>query len=909
MREAHKVNSWTEMLNSILQQPGPSQSARRVLQVSILKSGRARTSFRSLSLAVLLATAAGLPAQTADQAWLRYPSSGRFIFPREVRALGPGLLEQSAVQELKRCLGSLASGSLTARASEAVAGQTIVGTVGELRKAYPQFPVPTDLEPQGYWINWQAFGDKTQLVIAGADEPGVLYGTFAFLRPHEISGDPANNNLHDHPLRSNPALKIRWVDEWDNPDGSIERGYAGRSIFFERGNVRDDLASVAEYGRLLASIGINGININNVNAAPQLIDSAHLKQIARIADALRPWGVHLALSVAIASPRTIGGLPTYDPLDPAVKAWWTNKVDEIYALIPDFAGFTVKADSEGQPGPSSFGRTPADAANTLAAALAPHHGVALYRAFVYNHHLDWRDPKADRARAAYDIFHPLDGQFAPNVIVQTKEGPIDFQAREPVSPLFAGLQKTSQAMEVQITQEYTGQQRHLVYLAPMWKQVLDFDLRAGNRPTPVKEILAGTAFHQPTGGIVGVAGIGRDRWLSSPLALANLYGFGRLAWDPNLSPVDIAGEWARQTISSDPQVVSTVERMLMQTWPAYEAYTGPLGMQTLTDITGSHYGPNIESSERNGWGQWHNADAQGVGKDRSVATGSGYVAQYPPEVAKLYEDPATTPDELLLFFHHVPYTWKLHSGKTVIQHIYDSHYEGVAQAAQFAKDWATLEGRIAPQLYDDVLARLEYQAGHAMVWRDAIVEYFLKLTGIPDERGRAGHYPGRLEAEDARLTGYKVIDITPWEDASGGKAVTCPLAQYASYDAAVKGTDFSPYIATPQTSGALAPEGTRICTAEWTWTGTPGRYSITVQYFDLQGGVAKFTLSVNKQPVANWQAGANLPSKIPNGDNSTRHTISNIDLKPGDTIGIDGAPDGQDPAALDYIEITPASAP
>ena len=341
-------------------------------------------------------------------------------------------------------------------------------------------------------------------------------------------------------VRERPAMAIRWVDEWDNADGSIERGYAGRSIFFDGGKVREDLAPVAEYARLLASVGINGCNVNNVNNAAPFLTSEMIGGLARVADTMRPWGVRLAMSVDIASPQKIGGLSTYDPADPAVKAWWAAKVNEIYALIPDFAGFTVKADSEGQPGPASFGRTPADAANTLAAALEPHGGVVLYRAFVYNHHADWRDPKADRARAAYDIFHPLDGKFATNVIVQTKEGPIDFQAREPVSPLFGGLTQTSQAMEVQITQEYTGQQRHLVYLAPMWKQVLDFDMRVNGAATPVREIVAGTAFHRTTGGMVGVAGVGQDAWLGSPLALANLYAFGRLAWDPNLSAKQIA---------------------------------------------------------------------------------------------------------------------------------------------------------------------------------------------------------------------------------------------------------------------------------------------------------------------------------------------------------------------------------
>jgi alpha-glucuronidase len=899
-----------------------------------------------------------LTAQTANQAWLdREGNFTQTSFPRQIRALGSDVLERSAVEELKRNLLQTiptldlehgTDAGITARVKETLRGQTVVGTIEEVHRAFPELPIPKGLRPESYWLYTRNAGDNSLVVIAGADGAGILYGTFAFLR-HSMTNETAN--LYDHPIRSTPAYKIRWVDQWDNPDGGIERGYAGRSIFFENGNVRQDLAPISEYARLLASSGINGCNINNVNAAPQLLDSAHLQQIARIADALRPWGVHLAMSVAIASPQTIGGLPTYDPLDPTVKAWWAAKANEIYTLIPDFAGFTVKADSEGQPGPSSFGRTPADAANTLAAALAPHGGLVLYRAFVYNHHLDWHDPKADRARAAYDIFHPLDGKFAPNVIIQTKEGPIDFQVREPVSPLFAGLQHTSQAMELQITQEYTGQQRHLVYLAPMWKQVLDTDLRAIGQPVPnqprpsgapgpshlgtgesttVKAILAGQILagqktqrqplevsghdfsraanpskldralapaKPPFGGLIGVSGIGQDHWLASPLALVNLYAFGRLAWDPNLTPEQIAEEWTRQTISTDPSVVATVDKILMQSWPAYEDYTGPLGLQTLTDITGSHYGPNIESSERNGWGQWHNADAAGVGKDRTVATGSGYASQYPPELAKIYESAAKTPDNLLLFFHHVPYTYKLHDGKTVIQYLYDSHYDGAAQVAQFAQDWTTLQAKIDPTLYADVLARLQYQAGHAIVWRDAIVQYFLKLSGIPDEKGRAGHYPNRLEAEDARLTGYKIIDITPWEDASRGKAVIC--------DAEAKGTGFSPYIQPGKTTGASALEGTQACTVDWTWTGPAGRYSIAVQYFDLQPGTAKFTLSINNLPTATWTADANLPSTHPNGDNSTRRTIPNIDLKPGDTIRIEGTPDQSDPAALDYIEIIP----
>jgi len=826
-----------------------------------------------LSLAVL----AG--AQTAEQGWLNYsPEFGVAIDADyslvRTRVLGSSDVLISAQGELRGFRDSNKSAKPLKNSNTYV----VLGTATEFREKLPSIPIPADLVPAGYWIKDR----KNTIVIVGGDEAGVLYGAFEVIR--RLSQHESFGNID---LRGHPAMRVRWVDEWDNADGSIERGYAGRSIFFDAGHVRDDLAQVSEYARLLASIGINGCNLNNVNNAAPFLQPEILAGIKRVADAMRPWGVHVALSVDIASPQKIGGLATYDPLDPAVIAWWKAKVDEIYKLIPDFAGFTVKADSEGQPGPASYGRTPADAANLLAGALAPHGGVVLYRAFVYNHHLDWNDPKADRARAAYDIFHPLDGKFAANVIVQTKEGPIDFQAREPVSPLFAGLEHTSQAMEVQITQEYTGQQRHLVYLAPMWKQVLDFDMRAENRTTPVNSILAGEAFHQPLrapgsprtglrrwggGGMVGVAGIGQA-WLGSPLAMANLYAFGRLAWDPNLAPDKIAEEWTRQTLGNDPKVVSTVVKMLMQSWPAYEHYTGPLGMQTLTDITGSHYGPNIEASENNGWGQWHRAGHDGVGMDRSVATGTGFARQYQPEVAKIYENVATTPDDLLTFFHHVPYTHKLHSGSTVIQYIYDSHYLGAQEAAELGKEWGTLEGRIDPNVFKEMQARLAYQAGHAIVWRDAIVQYFLKLSGIPDEHGRAGHYPGRLEAEDARLAGYTVIDVKPWEDASAGKAVSCDQTR---------------------------------CSAEWTYNGSPGPFDIAIQYFDLQGGNAQFLFTVNGQQKASWTADAQLPSRRPHGDNSTRYTVRAVELKPGDTIRVDGAPDKSDPAALDYIELEPA---
>jgi alpha-glucuronidase len=813
------------------------------------------------------------PAQTpsSDPAWLRYAAvhahvSNRAPVPAHVRALGTGGLEESAAQEL-----ALGIASITGALPDQSSGETVVGTVEEVRKEYPSLPVPQSITSEGFWLDRTLWHGHPLVVVAGADERGVLYGAFALLRRIATGADLTQLNLSDQ-----PAMPIRWVDEWDNANGTVERGYGGRSIFFEGGKVRDDLTLAGDYARLLASVGVNGCNVNNVNGAALFLTPEMIQGVARIADAMRPWGVHVAMSVDIASPQKIGGLGTFDPLDPQVKAWWAQKVDAIYAVIPDFAGFTVKADSEGQAGPASYGRSPADAANTLAAALAPHGGVVLYRAFVYNNHLDYADLKADRARAAYDIFHPLDGQFAPNVVVQIKYGPIDFQAEEPVSPLFAGLRQTNSAMELQITQEYLGQQRHLVYLAPLWKEKLDFDLHAENRPTPLKSIIEGKTFHRTLGGMIGVADVGRDGWLGAPLAMANLYAFGRLAWNPDLSAEQIAAEWTRQTISTDPTVVATVDKMLMQSWPTYVDYTGFLGTQTLTDITGSHYGPNIESSERNGWGQWHRDDAQGIGLDRTAATGTGFIGQYPLQVARMYESLSTTPDNLLLFFHHVPWTYRLHDGKTVIQYVYDSHYKGAKEAAQLGAAWATLEGKIDPALFADEQSRLAYQAGHAIVWRDAIVQYFFKESGIPDAQGRAGHFPGRLEAEDARLTGYSVFDVRPWEDASRGKAVTC---------------------------------AEKSCSAEWTYSGAAGDFDIAVQYFDLQGGVAHFALSLNGSPIALWAADSSLPSRRPDGDNSTRMTVRGVSLKPGDVIRIEATPGGPDPAALDYIEIERDSTP
>ena len=691
-------------------------------------------------IAAALATLAPLAtAETGADAWLRYAALDAKTaksydrLGSKVVELGDSPVLKSAQGELVRGISGML-GRTVSMASRPTESAIILGTLTQLRGLAPGLHPPQELIADGYWLKSTRIGEQECLVISAETDRGVLYGVFALL-----SKIARAQNVAGLDEVQQPHAPLRWVNQWDNLDGRIERGYGGPSIFFSDGKVRDDLTRAGQYARLLASIGINGCAIDNVNADPRVLDRTFIEQVTRIADAFRPWGVQLALSVDLSSPKALGDLDTFDPLDPRVAAWWRTKVDEIYRRIPDFGGFVVKADSEGRLGPSTYNRSQADAANVVARALKPHGGVVFYRAFVYNHHLDWRDLKNDRAKAAYDNFHPLDGAFDDNAIVQIKNGPIDFQVREPVSPLFAGLRRTNEAIELQITQEYTGQQRQLCFLVPMWKEVLDFDLKIEGNATPVKDLVAGRFFHRPTGGVVGVANVGMDaNWLGNPLAMANLYGFGRLAWQPDVSSETIIDEWTRLTCGNDPLVVQTISASQLSSWHVYESYTGPLGAGTLTNIVGNHYDPAPESSERNGWGQWHRADHDGIGMDRTVATGTGYIGQYPAAIQQQYESLKGCPDDLLLFFHHVPYTYALHSGKTVIQHIYDSHFDGAERAGDFVSHWKTLQGHVDQERYDAGLTLLQYQAGEAVVWRDTICNWIYRLSGIPDQKGRVG---------------------------------------------------------------------------------------------------------------------------------------------------------------------------
>ncbi len=771
-----------------------------------------------------------LLAETGYDAWLRYPSSG--VAP-VVTVVGNSALLESARQELLR-------GFRTPKVQSIVLGGAAA-----------------NLKPDGYQL--KTTGGR--IVITGADDRGVLYGAFALLRKAALGESLAALNE-----KSEPRVPVRWLNHWDNLDGSIERGYGGRSIFWDNGAARADLKRVNDYGRMLASLGINGTSINNVNVNPRILAPDFLPEIVKIANTLRPWGVRTVLSVDFGSPQKIGGLDTFDPLDPKVIAWWKAKTDEIYRAVPDLGGFIIKADSEGRVGPSAYGRTHADAANVVARALKPHGGTIFYRGFVYDNKMDWRNLKNDRARAADDNFRSLDGKFDDNVVIQIKNGPIDFQVREPVSPLFGTLAKTKQAIELQITQEYMGQARHTVFLVPMWKETLDFDLRVGDRATPVKSRV---------NAVVGVSNAGLDdNWFGNHMSQANLYGFGRLAWNTDLSARQIAEEWTRLTFGNDPKVIQTITDLQLKSWRTYENYTGPLGLQTLTDITGNHYGVAVEASERNGWGQWHRADTEGsnrgVGMDRTVATGTGYIGQYTPAVARIYESLATCPDDLLLFMHHVPYTYVLHSGKTVIQYLYDSHYAGADAANQYVRDWKSLQGRVDEQRYHEVLAQLKYQSGQAEVWRDAVSNWFLRASGIPDTKGRVGNYPGRMEAESARLDGYKTIDVTPWEAASGGKAVECTSAS---------------------------------CAATFRYNGAAGVFAVRVRYFDTNTGISRFRALIGNKVIGEWTANDRIPTRKIDGSSSALRVIEGIALQPGDEIRIEGTPDSGETAALDYVEI------
>lgn len=581
----------------------------------------------------------------------------------------------------------------------------------------------------------QAFAIREEgddIRITGRSEEALLQGVFAFARM--VSLAQLDEKL---PFVCTPSMPLRMMDHWDDMDGSIERGYSGRSFFYDNYeifyNERTEM-----YVRLMASIGVNAIVINNVNVHENetyLITDRYLGQVKKYADLFARYGIRLFMCVNFAAPMQLGNLPVSDPLDPDVIAWWNETVKHVYEVIPQFGGFLVKADSEGRPGPITYGRTQADGANMLARALAPYGGILLWRCFVYNCRQDWRDYKTDRARAAYDHFMGLDGEFDDNVILQIKNGPMDFQVREPVSPLFGGLKKTNMMIEFQIAQEYTGQQIDLCYLIPMWKEILSFDTYACGEGTTVEEVVSGRSYAQTNCGVAAVINTGDDEnWTGNDLAGANLYGFGRLAMDPSLTAEEIASEWCRLNFPQSDEVAGVVVPMLMGSWATYENYSSPLGIGWMV-YPPTHYGPDVDGFEYDRWGTYHRSDLHGIGVDRTEA-GTGYVNQYNEPWRSVYANMETCPEELLLFFHHVPYTYVLKTGKTLIQHIYDTHFAGVEEVEEMQRQWDSLEGKIPDRAFRCVKERFERQLANAVEWRDRINTYFYRKCGIGDEKGR-----------------------------------------------------------------------------------------------------------------------------------------------------------------------------
>jgi alpha-glucuronidase len=686
-------------------------------------------------------------ADDGYQLWLKYPrvddEERLKDYQRMISAIDvPGGSETCQIirDELKKGLQGLLG--------KDVPFTMAIGTVNLLLVATPrsseivrrsEFAVPLEsLGPEGYLIKSAETNGAKLTVIAANGDLGLLYGSFHFLRLIQ-TGQPL-----DHlDIVSRPRVQYRLLNHWDNLDGSIERGYAGKSLW-KWGELPEQIdPRYHDYARTNASIGINGAVLNNVNANPSILRAEYLEKIAVLANVFRPYGIRVFLSVNFSSPISahfdlednrkggIGNLPTADPLNAEVREWWRKKVKEIYKLIPDFGGFLVKASSEGMPGPQDYGRSHADGANMLGEALEPYHGIVMWRSFVYNPEVD-----PDRTKRSYKEFVPLDGKFLPNVFVQSKNGPLDFQPREPVQPLFGTMPKTPLMLELQVTQEYLGHSTHLVYLAPMWKEYLQFDTYARGRGSTLALIVDGTLQSYHMTGIAGVANTGDDRnWCGHLFAQANWFAFGRLAWDHTLTPEGIADEWIRMTISNDSNVVRTVSSMMMGSWEACVSYMTPLGLHHIMQPD-FHYGPGPGHDKgRVDWTSvyYHRADSSGLGYNRSSSS-SNAVSQYHSPLRETFDNMNTCPEKYLLWFHHVGWDYKMKSGRTLWDELCRKYYSGTDFVDVMLNEWLSLESRrpgIDLEIFSHVKVKLEKQKVDAAIWRDNCLEYFKQFSRKP----------------------------------------------------------------------------------------------------------------------------------------------------------------------------------
>jgi len=581
-----------------------------------------------------------------------------------------------------------------------------------------------NLGREGFRIRQLRDGNRAVFVIASINDIGSLYGTFHFLRL--IQSQQSIDRLS---VNQKPRLQLRLLNHWDNLDGTIERGYAGKSLWKWDELPEHIDGRLVDYARANASIGINGTVLNNVNADSRILTAEYLEKVAAVAAIFRPFGIRVYLAARFSAPMDLEKLPTADPLDTAVIAWWKAKADEIYKLIPDFGGFIVKANSEGQPGPRTYNRSHADGANMLAAAVAPHQGVVMWRAFVYDMKSDY-----DRAGAAYENLHPFDGKFAPNVLLQVKNGPIDFQPREPFHPLFGGMPNTQLMPEFQITQEYLGFANHFVFLAPMWREFLDADTFAAGRGSTVTKVVDGALYGQRLTGIAGVANTGSDRnWTGHDLLQANWYAFGRLAWNPSISSDEIATEWTKATLTYDPRSVTTIVRLMLQSHEAVVNYMTPLGLHHLM-WGGHHYGPAPwwNTEKRDDWNPvyYHRADAFGIGFDRTKS-GSNSVSQYHSGARDQFADLQKCPEKFLLWFHHVGWNHKMKSGRTLWDELALHYQSGVDWVRSTRAAWSSLSSAIDTERHSAVSKKLSIQERDAIWWRDACLLYFQTFSQKP----------------------------------------------------------------------------------------------------------------------------------------------------------------------------------
>jgi alpha-glucuronidase len=682
-------------------------------------------------------SASELPAQISDEdgykLWLRYTRPADAVkgyrhTVRQIRLQGTSATSGIIRDEVHLAAASMLGSAVALNENGLQDGTVIVGTpenstlVRDLNWSHDLGAVGDE----GFTIRSTRIGKHPVTVVASNSEIGALYGAFHFLRLMQTGQRIDRLNIVER-----PALQLRLMNHWDNLNGTIERGYAGRSLW-QWNELPDKLnPRYADYARACASIGINGAVINNVNADTRILSPEYLRKVVALANVWRPYGVRMYLSANFAAPVRLGGLATADPLERSVAEWWKAKADEIYGLIPDFGGFLVKANSEGQPGPKTYGRTHAEGANVLADALAPHKGNVIWRAFVYDEDVD-----PDRAKRAYLEFTRLDGAFRSNVAIQVKNGPIDFQPREPFHPLFGAMKQTPIIAEIQATQEYLGQAKHLVYLGTMWKEFLDSDTHAKGRGSTVAKVLAGKIHPSRITGMVSVTNPGLDaNWCGHHFSQSNWYAFGRLAWNPELSAEKIADEWTRMTFTNDNKTAAVIRDMMMTSRETFVNYTMPLGLHHL--IGGDHYAPMPwnDRAPRTDWTAtyYHQASADGIGFDRTKR-GNRAVEQYFPPVCEIFDDIRRCPEKYLLWFHRCAWDYNMKSGRTLWAELCAKYQEGANQAGALQKKWQSLADKIDSRRHREVAERLAIQAADSAKWRDQILEYLARFSRRPVPR-------------------------------------------------------------------------------------------------------------------------------------------------------------------------------